>query len=551
MNKILRYLNQQIAGNVFDKAHILDAYASDRSILKITPKLVAIPANTKDIRKLVRFSAQLSNLNFYLPITVRGSGLDKTGADIGSGLVISLEKLNRIQEIDTQAKLVRVQAGATLGEINNTLALSGLTLPVKAHPSQTISDLINNSHADPWAGKYGGIYRYVERIEVITADGNRLQTTNCGRHGLKYKQKLNTTEGAIYRGVDHVLDAYSDVLDDHIAKRREERLFAAAHFNINASSDFTRSPISPIGYQMISQVRQGSRFNLMPLFFSAQGTLGIVSEVILRCEPIPPHTQYLALTFRTVKAVLDFLAKIELQPVSADIYDANILRQASEQGKALSFLSPKFDSGYLLLLHFHDSERKVYRKFKKIKAILPPSAHAILEDKQNSAEFRAFDKLMLNYLNSHPEGERIAFFDDFYIPRDHLRGFLAELEEYQDVNKIELSFFGSLATQNYSLRPGLPIDALEGRQLTLKLLKDLSNLVAAHGGSIASGAPEGRVKGVITTPNLTERERLLYRQIKLSFDPNNIFNPEVKLGADLRTTIRQLRTTLPEQYITE
>ncbi len=88
MSKLAEYLNRHTIGNVFDRPSICEAYSTDRSILKITPRLVAIPESTDDIRKLLRFADQLANRDFFLPITPRGTGLDKTGASIGEGLLI-------------------------------------------------------------------------------------------------------------------------------------------------------------------------------------------------------------------------------------------------------------------------------------------------------------------------------------------------------------------------------------------------------------------------------------------------------------------------------
>ena len=89
MNKLAIYLNRHLIGNVFDKDSILDAYSTDRSLLKIKPRLVAVPETTSDVRKICRFANQLSEKGYDLKIAVRGAGLSKTGADLTSGLVIS------------------------------------------------------------------------------------------------------------------------------------------------------------------------------------------------------------------------------------------------------------------------------------------------------------------------------------------------------------------------------------------------------------------------------------------------------------------------------
>ena len=138
MNRIAVYLNQHIDGVVYSAPSILSDFATDRSILRFYPRIVAQPINTTDVRRLVKFSGQLATKNIPLPITVRGGGNSKTGADLGTGLIMSMTRLNRIQEIDTRQRLVRVQAGLTLGELQKALILQGLDFPVRGNPTETI-----------------------------------------------------------------------------------------------------------------------------------------------------------------------------------------------------------------------------------------------------------------------------------------------------------------------------------------------------------------------------------------------------------------------------
>ena len=60
MGRIARDLNQLLIGNVFDAPDVLEAYATDRSVLRIKPKLVALPESTDDVQKLMRFFYQLA-----------------------------------------------------------------------------------------------------------------------------------------------------------------------------------------------------------------------------------------------------------------------------------------------------------------------------------------------------------------------------------------------------------------------------------------------------------------------------------------------------------
>ncbi|MDO4398792.1 MAG: FAD-dependent oxidoreductase [Candidatus Saccharibacteria bacterium] len=188
MGKITKYLNQLIVGNVFDTPEILEAYSTDRSVLKIKPKFVALPESTEDIRKLMRFFNQIAAKEIPVSVTARGAGLDEGGADLSSGgLVISTEKLNRMLEIDPRERLVRVQAGITLRELNTALSVSGLTIPIGGHNNDTIGGLISNTPVDDSAGKYGGIESFVERVEVILANGECLQTSRLKKFNLAKK----------------------------------------------------------------------------------------------------------------------------------------------------------------------------------------------------------------------------------------------------------------------------------------------------------------------------------------------------------------------------
>ena len=72
MNRIAIYLNQHIDGVVYSAPNVLERYSTDRSLLKFHPRIVAVPANTRDVRRLVRFSNQLAAKKISLPITVRG-----------------------------------------------------------------------------------------------------------------------------------------------------------------------------------------------------------------------------------------------------------------------------------------------------------------------------------------------------------------------------------------------------------------------------------------------------------------------------------------------
>lgn len=531
MNKITKYLNKHISGNVFDKPSILEAYSRDRSPLKITPRFVAVPHTTEDVQFLVRFANNLSDKGYNLPVTVRGSGLDKTGADLGEGLIISTEKMNDIQEIDERGRLVRVQAGVTLEKLNAVLAVYGLTIPVAAHPSETIGGLISNFPTDPVAKKYGSIYYYVDRIEAVLSNGELIQTTSFTTRGLAHMKSEDSFEGNIYKQLDELISDQSDTIDN-----------------------LKKSPKDFAGYRMITQVSQkNSRvFDLMPLFFAAQGTLGVITEVILRVEPIARKATHLLATFNSIRPAQDFAKEVlALEPASLDLYDARIFRDASKHGKDLDILNPDIKKGYYLLANFNDHPFRTRPKIKKCLDKVRSAINTIVETEDNERDFELLDSVLTSYLNDDISGERFPLVDDTLIPSDQLPSFVAELRLLERSSKHSAPLYGSIATNLYTVRPDFNLSNLEERKAALRFLQSYTGLVEKHGGSIAGGSAEGRTKAVLTTPRLSTRERDLYHKVKTIFDPNNILNPSVKLGSKAATIVRHFRTKSNEGIVTE
>ena len=533
MNKIAKYLNQHIVGNVFDSPAILENYATDRSIMRIMPQMVAIPESTDDVRRIVKFMNQLAIKGIKMPITVRGSGLDKTGADLGEGLILSTEHLNKIQEIDDHSRLVRVQAGVTLGQLNSALALYGLTVPIFADQRETIGGLIANFITDPGAGKYNGIYYYVDCIEAVLSDGDSIQTSRASRYFVDRKKGGTSFESAVFRGIDNLL------------AENETRLNDLA----------SRGTLDSAGYQMVTQVVRDrtKSFDLLPLFYASQGTLGVITEVILRCEIYAPEIKHFVAAFESVNAALSYIRAITpLVPAELTLYDARMFKKAAEHGKDPALFAPKFNDGYFVLIGFDDKKRKTQKKLKKCLKMLPNNAAAIMETQDNTIDFQRLQSAVLSYLNDDAKGERVSIVDDFYVPSEHLSAFLTDMRVLEKTYNLELPVFGSYSTSNYSVRPDFQLSSIQDRQRILQFLDDFNSLVNEHGGSITGGAPEGRTKAIVVNGAHSAVEMTIYRKIKEIFDPNGILNPGVKTGANTRATvIKYLRTDTNRGISTE
>ncbi|MBQ6409955.1 FAD-binding oxidoreductase [Candidatus Saccharibacteria bacterium] len=527
MGKVAKYLNQLTIGNVFDTPEVLEAYANDCSALKVKPKIVALPESTEDIRKIMRFCYQLAGRGIKIPVTVRGSGLDEMGADLTNGLVISTEKLDRLLESDKRERLVRVQAGITLKELNTALSIHALTIPIGGHENETIGGLISNCPSDSYSGKYGGIMNYVERVEVVLPNGDILQTNRVNRRVASKKAKERTLEGIVYRKVSEVLKTNDGLIKEI--------------YKTNAGS---------AGYPTVAQAKRGGTIDLTPLFFGAQGTLGVISEVILRAVPMKPQVKRVVATFEDFGMAQKFLDLVNsMKPKELNLYDIKITKIAEESGKRLSEITRKMDKGYVVFAKFDSRNNSCLRKVQSVKKVLPKSSQLIVESSKTEAKINEFENSLIIFLNSTRTGERVPLVTDFYLPAGNLEKFVEDLKVLEKSLKLDLALYGSYSASNYHLRPKFKVEDPDFSRKAVSFLRAGAYIVEHEGGSITGGSPEGRVKALVTNETMSESEKGLYSTIKQIFDRYDIMNPAVKLGADSRFTITHFRTTSSSKVV--
>ncbi len=506
MKRLAAYLNRRMTGAVYASKRVTEAYSTDQSGLKLVPQMVAIPTSTRDLQKLVVFSGSLASKGVKLGLTPRGSATDKTGAAIGSGIAVSLrEEMNKILELDVRQKLVRVQTGVTLRELNNVLALHGLTLPLAAD-EQTIGGLIANNFSGPMSAKYGGIGNYIINLEVVLSDGTVTSTAPVSRKKAEQIAAGSGLLSEIYRTV-------LETADPEPSRRERAR-----------KNEPAPRPEEPnFGYRS-GVFDDGRQVSLLPLLLGSQGTLGIIAEAILRVvyfEELPTLVAARFDDFATATAWVE--AARQLEPSLGDVYSLELLREAAAVGKALNFL--QLDAGKVLVVLGFDELKQARRAKKAHQAtrLLPEGVEYDISDENNYEDFLQLREIIGVYLNETGRA-RDAICDDVYIPVEASERFTRAVGRLGAELNLSLALYGSLLSGEWSVRPDL------GGQKRLVFLKNYARLVKLCGGSITGGSPEGRTKAGVTAglvdPTLIARNQT----IKQTFDPAGILNPGVKVS---------------------
>src|ERR1700755_2394190 len=134
MSKVAHYLQEHLIGEVMTSSDARRYFATDASILTLTPAIIVYPHNENDVRKTARFTWQLAERGRVIAMTARGAGTDQTGAALGNGIMVVFPAhMNRVLELDTKAGTVTVEPGINFGKMQQALHTHGRFVP--AYPA--------------------------------------------------------------------------------------------------------------------------------------------------------------------------------------------------------------------------------------------------------------------------------------------------------------------------------------------------------------------------------------------------------------------------------
>lgn len=529
MSKVAQYLNEHLLGEVTTNDKVREKFSTDGSVLSIVPDMVIYPRSTSDLRKVARFSWQLAEKGHKLTVTTRGGGTDQTGAAIGSGVIIdTVAHLNTIFEIDIKQRLVRVQPGVNFRSLNDALRLQGLFIPSfpASQAYSTIGGAIANNASGVLSGKYGSTSEWVSQLEIVLANGEILQTGRISKRELEKKKGLQTFEGEIYRSIDNLIVDSDAVLDGLAIDIRD-----------NA------------GYNLVDVKRRDGSVDLTTLFVGSQGTLGIISEVILQAEPIPEPPLVGAFAFNDFDTARDGLDSLRaFDPSILELIDARFFALATDRGKRYKFFSEALDQGEVaavVVAEFDDKGDHAKKKIAKriAKFFESQQVYVKLErDAEKAEELRILTSVTsLARITDKPELSSPPILDGVYIPPERFEDFAGAVAGLETSHHVQLPIYGHAAQNVYFSRPIFNFQKVSDRQKVFKLLAEWSALVASHGGHLIGEAGEGRLKAAFAYKNMDDDVKKLNTAIREIFDPLDIMNTDVKQGVELKTLASELR----------
>ncbi len=510
-------LRKLVRGEIVTDEKYLDFYSTDGSIFEIKPKAIYYPKDTEDIQTVVRFLHTEAQEGRVLPLIPRGFGTDQGGGPLGKGLVVDFTRyMNHILEVGEG--FVRVQPGARYGEVQKLLKAKGFYLP--PYPASvelcSIGGAVSNNSAGEKTVKYGATRKYVENLKVILTNGEIIETAPLDGYEVGAKKRQGNFESEVYTRLDDLLVSNWNLIKE-----------AKPHVSKNSA-----------GYALWEVERYG-KFDLAQLIVGSQGTLGIVTEIILRTVPTPKKISLVVGYFRDVHNSGEAVTKIlHLNPSALEVVDKNLLQMVKERKpEQLEGLLPKEMPAIVLLIEFDDAETSIReRKVRATKTILKDFAFAFVE-KDNPEEQSNLWKLRRSaaaIMWTIPGKKKaLPIIEDGCVHSSLLPEFFKRAYDLFRKYDLDIAVWGHAGDANLHMQPFLDLSKAEDRTKVFDLMNDFYKMLLDLDGTTCGEHNDGLTRSPYLKDFFGSDIYAMFKKVKNIFDPYNFLNPMKKVGVEL------------------
>jgi len=167
----LNALRKLLPGEIKLDSATLKIYAGDKWFATHQPDAVALPRSAKSVSTILRFANR-----HRIPVTARGAGHGYVGGcvPLRGGIVLSLERMNRIKEINAGDFVAVVEPNVVTADLQAAVEKQNLFYPPDpaSRANNSIGGNIITNAGGPRCLKYGVTRDYVLGLEVVLANGD-------------------------------------------------------------------------------------------------------------------------------------------------------------------------------------------------------------------------------------------------------------------------------------------------------------------------------------------------------------------------------------------
>lgn len=544
-------------GEVTGAKDTLEKYATDESIFHITPQVVLKPKDEADVEIAVKVIAEETKEFPNLSLTPRAAGTGLGGGSLTDSVVIDVKehmnKITRVSEVSGQVTFT-AEPGVWWRDVDKALKRYDHYLPCYPASRQicTIGGAVGNNSAGPDSLRFGHVADWVESLRVVLRDGKAYNI-----HPLTYKE---------FRSLLRHKHAYAEIAEAvwKVIVKHEKAIERGRPKTKKNTAGYALWDVLSTS---VSQFKKGKgTFDLTRLIAGGQGTIGIVTSVTMRAEPINHDTSLIAVpVFNLSNASKAVLEALKYDPINVEVFDALTYDAAMKNPQ---FFRERVSSlrYYRVMLsmytNFHMRWRQKLPEFvllvtldnKSLEKLGKTSAEVVEALRlrggpsarliRNTYEREMFWSLReSSYLLSKlldPKKRPAAFLEDMTVPPEHMTKFFADIKYLLKKFNVTAAVHGHGGNAHFHFYPLLDFTSKSTPALVEKMSEEFFNVASKYGGNICGEHNDG----IIRTPHLgkifTKQMIKIFEETEHIFDPDDIFNPGKKVNPrfDIKESIR-------------
>jgi len=490
-------------------------YSSDGSNYRQIPIGLGVPRDDNDVIATVAACRK-----FGAPVLPRGAGTSLAGQSCNVAVILDFTKyMNKILEIDPNARFARVQPGVVLDTLRNQAEKNQLTFgpDPSTHSRCTLGGMIGNNSCGTHSLLAGKTVDNVIELRILLYDGTQMTVgTIDGEAELDSIISLGGRRGEIYSKLRAIRDRYAE-------------LIRAKYPNI---------PRRVSGYNL-DQLLPESGFNAAKALVGTEGTCMIVLEAKLRLIQSPQHRSLVCLGYRDTFSAADHVPEIlPLKPIGLEGFEGSIVDGLKKKNAPHLDLIPE-GRGFLLVefgsndpAEADESARKLIEQLKRSDD--PPNVRLYTK-----AEARHVWKLReagpraaAAAPGAPPEWEG---WDDSAVPPEKLGNYLRDIRKLLDEYKYQTSFYGHFGHGCIHMRVSFDLQSEAGIRNYLEFVERAADLVVSYGGSLSGEHGDGQSRAALLPKMFGPELVKAFGEFKSAWDPDNKMNPNKVVNAYLPT----------------
>ncbi|MEQ8846309.1 FAD-linked oxidase C-terminal domain-containing protein [Botrimarina sp.] len=276
-----------------------------------------------------------------------------------------------------------------------------------------------------------------------------------------------------------------------------------------------------LGNQCVKDV---AGYSLKDLFIGSEGTLGVVTEVLLKLLPRPKARRTMTATFATMEAaaaaVSDIIAR-QIVPCTVEFLDQTTIRCVDDHAG----LGLPRDAAALLLLESDGHPAVVEEECEAMRQALVDAGATGVETARDEADAERLRTARRAAFSALARVSPTTILEDVTVPRSELAPMVKFIAECAERHDLLIGVFGHMGDGN--LHPTFLTDERNEQEMhrVEQALSEIVDETLRRGGTITGEHGVGLAKKAFLHRQLGDASYQLLRTVKRSLDPAGLLNP--------------------------